>query len=51
MTEDDLIVHHYDASPFTQKTLRMLGFKGAKWFSIIGVALVIIVMIIYFIFN
>ena len=34
MTEHDLILHHYDASPFTQKTLRMLGIKGANWFSV-----------------
>lgn len=34
MTENDLILHHYDASPFTQKTLRMLGIKGAKWYSV-----------------
>lgn len=34
MTENDLILHHYDASPFTQKTLRMLGIKGANWYSV-----------------
>ncbi len=34
MTEDDLILHHYDASPFTQKALRMLGIKGANWYSV-----------------
>ncbi len=34
MNENDLILHHYDASPFTQKTLRMLGIKGAKWYSV-----------------
>ena len=25
----DLILHHYDASPFTQRVLQMLGIKGA----------------------
>jgi len=30
MTEQ-LILHSYDASPFTQKTLRMLGLKGLSW--------------------
>jgi glutathione S-transferase len=34
MTETDLILHHYDASPFTQKTLRMLGIKEALWYSV-----------------
>ncbi len=34
MNENDLILHHYDASPFTQKTLRMLGIKGANWYSV-----------------
>ena len=29
-----LILHHYDASPFTQKTLRMLGMKGLAWDSV-----------------
>ena len=33
MTEA-LILHHYDASPFTQKTLRMLGIKGLDWDSV-----------------
>lgn len=28
------ILHHYDASPFTQKTLRMLGLKGLDWDSV-----------------
>lgn len=27
----DLILWSYDASPFTQKALRMLGIKGASW--------------------
>jgi glutathione S-transferase len=30
----DLILHHYDASPFTQKALLMLGIKGAQWRSV-----------------
>lgn len=29
-----LILHHYDASPFTQKALRMLGLKGLAWQSV-----------------
>lgn len=32
MTE--LILHHYDASPFTQKALRMLGLKQLAWRSV-----------------
>lgn len=34
MNSTDLILHHYDASPFTQKTLRMLGMKGLSWYSV-----------------
>jgi len=30
----DIILHHYDASPFTQKALRMLGLKGLAWRSV-----------------
>ncbi len=30
----DLILHHYDASPFTQRVLRMLGCKGLAWLSV-----------------
>jgi len=30
----DLILHHYDASPFTQKALLMLGIKGLTWNSV-----------------
>jgi len=33
MTE--LILHHYDASPFTQRVLRMLGLKRLTWRSVI----------------
>ncbi len=29
-----LILHHYDASPFTQKVLRMLGLKQLAWRSV-----------------
>jgi glutathione S-transferase len=32
MTE--IILHHYDASPFTQKALRMLGLKNLEWQSV-----------------
>lgn len=31
----DLILHHYDASPFTQRALRMLGVKRLAWRSVI----------------
>lgn len=31
----DLILHHYDASPFTQRALRMLGVKKLAWRSAI----------------
>ena len=30
----DIILHHYDASPFTQKALRMLGLKNLHWRSV-----------------
>jgi glutathione S-transferase len=30
-----LILHHYDASPFTQKALRMLGLKQLEWSSVL----------------
>ncbi len=30
----DLILHHYDASPFTQKALRMFGLKHLAWRSV-----------------
>jgi glutathione S-transferase len=29
-----IILHHYDASPFTQKALRMMGLKGLSWRSV-----------------
>jgi len=29
-----VILHHYDASPFTQKALRMLGLKNLAWRSV-----------------
>jgi glutathione S-transferase len=31
----DIILHHYDASPFTQKVLRMFGLKGLAWLSVL----------------
>ena len=31
----ELILHHYDASPFTQRALRMLGIKGLEWRSVV----------------
>lgn len=31
----DLILHHYDASPFTQRALKMLAIKGVDWRSVI----------------
>ena len=31
----DIILHHYDASPFTQKALRMLGLKNLEWRSVV----------------
>ncbi|MGI9246524.1 MAG: glutathione S-transferase family protein, partial [Steroidobacteraceae bacterium] len=30
----ELILHHYDASPFTQRALLMLGIKGLRWRSV-----------------
>lgn len=30
----EIILHHYDASPFTQKALRMLGLKNLEWRSV-----------------
>jgi hypothetical protein len=30
----ELILHHYDASPFTQRALRMLGLKRLAWQSV-----------------
>ncbi|MBA1145962.1 glutathione S-transferase family protein [Ectothiorhodospiraceae bacterium WFHF3C12] len=32
MTE--LVLHHYDRSPYAEKARAMLGFKGAEWFSV-----------------
>ena len=34
MDEKSLILHHYDASPFSQKALMMLGIKGLAWRSV-----------------
>lgn len=33
-TANSLILHHYDASPFSQKALLMLGIKGAAYHSV-----------------
>ena len=30
----DLILHHYDVSPFSQKAQKMLGLKGLPWLSV-----------------
>lgn len=30
---DDLILHQYDISPFSEKARRMLGLKGLSWFA------------------
>ena len=30
----DIILHHYDASPYTQKVLRILGLKDLEWGSV-----------------
>ena len=30
----DLILHHYDASPFSQKAQKMLGIKQLPWNSV-----------------
>lgn len=35
MTDEILYLHHYDASPFTQKALKMLAIKGAMWRSVV----------------
>ncbi len=32
---DEIILHHYDASPFTQKAIKMLAIKRAHWRSVI----------------
>ena len=34
MSTDDLILHHYDGSPFSEKVRLMLGFKGLAWRSV-----------------
>ena len=31
----ELYLHHYDASPFTQRVLRMLGVKRLAWRSVV----------------
>jgi glutathione S-transferase len=32
---EDLILHHYDASPFSEKARLMFGLKGLSWLSVI----------------
>lgn len=34
MQTNELILHHYDGSPFAEKVRLMLGFKGAAWRSV-----------------
>jgi len=34
MTENTLILHQYDISPFSQKAQKMMGLKGLAWSSI-----------------
>jgi glutathione S-transferase len=34
MTMTDLILHSYDASPFTQRALKLLAIKGLEWRSV-----------------
>ena len=31
----EIILHHYDTSPFSEKVRLMLGIKGLKWRSVI----------------
>jgi glutathione S-transferase len=35
MTQPDLILHHYDTSPFSEKVRLLLGLKGLAWRSVI----------------
>ncbi|MEK9654633.1 MAG: glutathione S-transferase N-terminal domain-containing protein [Halieaceae bacterium] len=34
MTENPLILHQYDISPFSQKAQKMMGLKGLSWISV-----------------
>jgi len=34
MTENQLILHQYDISPFSQKAQKMMGLKGLDWLSV-----------------
>src|SRR6056300_5359 len=34
MTENTLILHQYDISPFSQKAQKMMGLKGLDWLSV-----------------
>ena len=31
----DLILHHYEASPYSEKIRTLMGFKGLSWSSVI----------------
>ncbi|WP_247997895.1 glutathione S-transferase N-terminal domain-containing protein [Brucella tritici] len=31
----DLILHHYEASPYSEKIRILMGFKGLSWSSVI----------------
>src|SRR6187431_2355817 len=35
MSAPEIILHHYDTSPFSEKVRLMLGIKGLKWRSVI----------------
>ena len=35
MAQPDIILHHYDTSPFSEKVRVMLGIKGLSWRSVI----------------
>jgi len=35
MSEPEIILHHYDTSPFSEKVRLMFGIKGLKWRSVI----------------
>ena len=34
MGTENLILHHYDISPFSQKAQKMMGLKGLAWQSV-----------------
>ncbi|MEM1156200.1 MAG: glutathione S-transferase family protein, partial [Pseudomonadota bacterium] len=35
MSESNLILHHYDASTFSEKIRLLMGYKGLRWRSVI----------------